>query len=276
MVTTPARLPLTGTPIADVGRRSAALAVWGTEYVRGRIPLEKAVRAIVGSDFSHVVDGFEPGGPSGPGSAGIDALLVELRRSAADGLRLVLPAPGDPRGLPGPGAMGDRALLAGEAVRVQGGSRGYGFVPAATEHGNADDGHTVTVRWWAFPGPPASPEPAGTRRQAEHDLTDALRTATSAMSSLDVARLSPEAAAALTQVRHGRPALRMPAGHPGEGLWAQAERLAAIVDLAASDDGAAYDRAGALARREVLRELAAAVRRAKTAAVNARLDAHPD
>ena len=48
-------------------------------------------------------------------------------------------------------------------------------------------------------------------------------------------------------------------------LVAQAERLQAVLDLAALDPvGGAYDRTGMAARREALRPLAVAVRRALT------------
>jgi hypothetical protein len=269
----PDRLPLTGTPPADIGRRSAALAVWGTEYLRGVLSVDQAVERIVGADDLHVVDPIE----QTPGESDLGELLEHLEADGVAGLRLALPIAGDPRGLPGPGPMADSALVAGEAVRTtledgSGDRPGYGLVPAVLRQGNDLDGYAITVRWHVYRVPHAAPEPADTRRQAEHELTDALRAATNAMTSLDVARLPPEAAAMLTRIRSAQPALVLPPDHPGAGLWAQAERLAGIVDLAALDDGAAYDRASALARRDVLRELATAVRRARAAAVNARFD----
>ena len=270
MVTTPARLPLTGVPVAAVGRRSAAFAAWATAYVRGQVPLQQAVAEISHDDEPHVVDAPDLVLP-GPGLAD---LLSDLRTRRIDGVRLVLPVPGDPRGLPGPGPFSDAALTTGEAVRVQGGTGdgAYGLVPVIAGHGNDIDGRAVTVRWRVYGCEPAVADPPGTGRQSEHDLTDALREATSALAALDVARLDPEQVDALRALRTAGSAMSLPPGHQGAGLWIQAERIAAIVDLAATDDGAAYDRVGASGRRAVLRELAAAVRRAKTSAINAPLD----
>jgi hypothetical protein len=265
VVTIPARLPLTGTPVAHVGYRSASLAAWATAYLQGSANAGDVIVAVTGRDEPHVVDGLV-------GGVDLAALLTDLRGRGISGLRLVLSVPGDPRGLPGPGPLSDAALLAGEAVRVQGDGIAYGLVPTITEHGNALDGRAVTVRWQVFVCAGAAPEPAGTGRQAEHELTDALRVAAATLAALDVARLGPQEATALSRVRSARSAVTLPPGHPGAGLWAQADRLAWIVDLAAADDGAAYDRFGAVKRRGVLRGLAGAVRRAKTAAINGRLD----
>jgi hypothetical protein len=275
VVTTPARLPLTGVPVAAVGRHSAAFAAWATAYVRGEVPLQQAVAQIAHHDEPHVVDAPD----LALASPALADLLTDLRARRIDGVRLVLPVPGDPRGLPGPGPFSDAALAAGEAVRVQGGDLlagpgdgAYGLVPVIVGHGNDVDGRAITVRWRVYSCEPAVADPPGTRRQAEHDLTDALREAASSLVALDVARLDPEQVEALHALRTAGPALTLPPGHPGVGLWIQAERIAAIVDLAATDDGGAYDRVGASARRTVLRELAAAVRRAKTSAINAPLD----
>jgi len=265
VVTLSARLPLIGTPTAQVGRHSALLAAWATEFVQGQASLDAVVAALTGRDEQHLVDGLA-------GGSDLTALLAEVRTAAPAGLRLVLPVPGDPRGLAGPGPFTDAAIAAGEAVRLQTDGPAYGLVPDVTSHGNELDGFTVSVRWQVFTAPGAGPDPAGTRRQAEHELTDALHVATGALAALDVARLAPEAASALSRIRSRRPSIALPPGHPGAGLWARADGLAAIVDLAAANDGAAYDRTSAAERREVLRHLAGAVRRAKTAAINARLD----
>lgn len=268
-MTSPARLPLTGLPVAGTGRRSAALAAWVSTYLAGRCSAADAVRTVQGADEPHDVDGL-------PAGDDLAALLADLRARGAAGLRLVLPVPGDPRGLPGPGALTDAALAAGEAAAVQasGDIQAYGLVPAVTAHGSEVEGFTTLVRWRAIPCAAADPEPPGTLRQVEHELADALREAAQTLARLDVASLSPQAASRLAEVRAGRPLVVLPRTYPpaAQHLLAQAERLALVLEIAGADDGAAVDVGSARTRREVLRTFAAAVRRARVAAVNAPLD----
>ena len=75
-------------------------------------------------------------------------------------------------------------------------------------------------------------------------------------------------------MRDPRSTLRLPRTYPAAAhhLLAQAERLALVLEIAGEDDGASVDAGSARERREVLRSFAAAVRRARVAAVNAPLD----
>jgi hypothetical protein len=261
-VTLPARLPLTGLPVAGTGRRSALLASWATTWLAGRASTGAVIAAVTEHDEPHLL---EAGGE-------LPDLLAELRDRGAAGLRLVLPVPGDPRGLPGPGALTDAALTAGEAVLAQG--CGLGAVPLVSVHGSETDGFTTLVRWRVFACPAGVPEPRGTARQVEHDLADAVREAAATLARLDVASLSPRAAARLAEVRDPRSTMRLPRTYPASAqhLLAQAERLALVLEIAGEDDGASVDAGSARERREVLRSFAAAVRRARVAAVNAPLD----
>ncbi|HEX7354105.1 MAG TPA: hypothetical protein VF288_04645 [Mycobacteriales bacterium] len=268
-MTSAARLPLTGLPRAGAGRRSAVLAAWATAHLQGAVHAERVVDTVHGGDEPHRVLGLDTG-------TDLDALLADLRRRRADGLRLVLPVPGDPRGIPEPGPLTARALDAGEAVVVQGGQAdGYGLVPVLTDHGTGLEGFTTLVTWQAIPVRGSTPEPRGTLRQAEHDLADAVREAASELARLDVASFSPRAAAGLGAVRSGAPRVALPPSHPPAAarLLDRAERLAEVLELASVDDGAAVDGGSARARREALRVLAAVVRRARVAAVNAPLEA---
>ncbi len=266
-MTSPARLPLTGLPVAGTGRRSAALAAWCTAHLADRAAVQDVSAAVEGRDEPHLIDGL----------GDLPGLLADLRARGAAGLRLVLPVPGDPRGLPGPGALTDAALAAGEGVLVQGpevGVPAYGLVPAVSAHGSRLDGWATVVRWRLLPAPATSPEAPGTLRQVEHDLTDALREAAQTLARLDVPSLSPQAAARLAELRAGRPLVRLPRSHPAAAahLLAQAERLAVVLEVAGQDDGAAVDLGSARERRAALRTFATAVRRARVAAVNAPLD----
>lgn len=260
-------------PVAETGEHSALLAAWATARARGRVAATEAVAAITGADEPHLVDAGDVEALSGV--TDLAGLLEDVRaRKAA--LRLVLPIPGDPRGLTGPGAFTDAALEVGEAVRLQGpAADAYALVPTVTRHGSTGDGYAVLVTWRGFVAEPAVSGPAGSRRAAERDLHDALRSATAALSRLDVARLDAAAAAQLSALRDPkRRAVRLPRSHPAGGLslWEQADRLALILDIAASDDGAAVDRAAMMERRDLLRSLAASARQAKVAAVNAAID----
>jgi hypothetical protein len=257
-------MPLTGLPVAGTGRRSAALAAWATAWLQRRAPADRAIAAVTGHDEPHLI---EPDGD-------LASLLADLRSAGAAGLRLVLPVPGDPRGLPGPGPLTAAALDAGEAVVAQG--AGVGYVPVATSHGSLAEGFTTVVRWQSFPCAPGVSEPPGTLRQTEHDLTIALRDAASTLARLDVASLSPRAAERLAAMRAGarRPLVQLPPSHPAvaQHLLQQAERLAVVLEIASDDDGAAVDIGSARERRRVLREFAGVVRRARVVAVNAPLD----
>jgi hypothetical protein len=269
LVTSAARLPLTGLPLAGTGRRSATLAAWATAHVRGTVDAQRALDAVQREDEPHGVDGLDAGDD-------LRAVLTELLARGAEGLRLVLPVPGDPRGIPAPGPLTARALDAGEAVVVQGGPHGYGLVPTVTGHGSEAEGYTTLVSWQVVPCPAPLPEPRGTLRQTEHDLADALRVAAAELAQLDVASLSPRAAERLVAMRSGtrRSLVALPPSHPpaGRHLLDQAERLAEVVEIASDDDGAAVDAGTARARRATLRTLAAVVRRARVVAVNAPLD----
>lgn len=268
-VTSAARLPLTGLSAARTGRRSAALAAWATAYLRGHVRPESVLDAVQRGDETHRVAGLDAGDD-------LVAVLADLRARAAAGLRLVLPVPGDPRGLPGPGPLTPRALDAGEAVVVQGAAGGYGLVPSVTAHGSDLEGFSTVVTWEAVSCDGTGPEPLGTLRQAERDLADAVRAAATDLARLDVASLSPRAAQRLAAMRaDGRTApVRMPPSHPpaAQQLLDRAERLAQVLEIASDDDGAAVDVGTTRARREALRTLATVVRRARVAAVNAPLD----
>jgi hypothetical protein len=131
------------------------------------------------------------------------------------------------------------------------------------------------VRWSAYEVAEPAPDPL-TVAEAEHELTAATRDAAAALAALDVASWRPEVADGLARMRRGvTPDL--PPGHEARAvrLLASADRLAAVLELAASDSpGGAVNGAEARARDEALRPLATAVRRARQAAYNAVVSRH--
>ena len=245
--------------------RSGVLAAWASAWLAGEAAYDDVLTRVTGSDEPHRVTGA-------PVTAGPDEtvplgwLLPVLRERSPDGVAVVLPVPGDPRGLPGPGPFTTGALDAREAVL----GRGLGMVPRITEHGSALGSRTTCVLWTAYELATPAPDPL-TVAEAEHDLTAATRDAASALAALDVASWRPEVADELAKVRRGSTP-DLPPGHDGRAvrLLAQADRLSAVLDLAAADaPGGAVNSAEARARDAALRPLHTAVRRARLAAYNA-------
>lgn len=228
--------------------RSGVLGAWARAWLAGRVPLDDLLAAVRGDDAPHEVE-----------DGTLLDVLVTWRASGAQP-RLVLPAPGDVRGVPGPMAFRAAALEAGEAV-VCG---PHGLVPAVTDY--APSSAPASVVWTEFACDPAPPDPLDLR-EAQYDLTTAIRECASALAAADVAGGSTEA---LADARRAGERVNLPPGHPGVALLAQAQRLQAVLDLATADPvGGAVDATGVERRLAALRPLATAVRRARLAAYNA-------
>lgn len=199
--------------------------------------------------------------------------LATLSELHPDQIRLVLPAPGDPRGLPGPGPFTAAALLRGEAV-IAG---GLGLVPELTEHrsGSGDVWQTVTWRGFGFDAPPPVPADAPQPAEAESELATALTEATTTLAELDVARWRPELGEALQALRRAGTGTELPPGYQPRSrrLYARASVLRRVLALAAEDPvGGAVNAYEAQHRAAALRPLDTACRRALVAACNAPLD----
>jgi hypothetical protein len=248
--------------------RSGVLAAWASAWLAGDAAYDDVVAHVTGRDEPHRVTGLPDADLPGD-EAPLGWALTVLRERSPDGVRVVLPVPGDPRGLPPevPGGYAATAMAAGEGVV----GRGIGLVPALTEHGSALGSRTISVRWQLFPiGEPAA-DPL-TVAEAEHDLAEALRAAATDLAALDVATWRPELAGELARVRRKPAAPDLPPGHDARAvrLLAQADRLSAVLDLAAADDpGGAVTVRAARERELAVRPLSTAVRRARCAAYNA-------
>jgi hypothetical protein len=255
---------------APVPPRSALLACWATAWLAGEAGLPEVVGRTTAYDESHVVVALW-----------VDDLDLEqaFGRLRADGVtrvRLVLPAPGDPLGLPGPGPFTQAALDAGEGVlALRADGTGWGLVPQLTHHGSELDGTVTTVRWEAYPLAVPGPDPGPFLHEAEHDLRVGLVEATQALVDLDVARWDPDVADALDDLRRARragiPDDELPGSWPtrARDLLVRTRALSALVHLADRSTGGAVDAREADARARVLRDLARVVRRARVAAYNA-------
>ncbi len=242
--------------------RCLRLVAWGNAVLLAAVSPDAAADRVARDDHPHRVV-WGPGAPP-------ETLTVALARLAgrgATGLRLLLPAAGDPVGLPGPGPFATTALAIGAGVLVEGAGGPTGLLP---------EEHPGLVRWQGgpVPGTPAA-DWAPSLAEADRDLAVAVREATDVLDRLDVGRLDPEQVPVLTAVRDGRlDAEGLPPGYPPRAhqVLARAHRLAVLVDLARTSDAAAVTAREAAARRAALAPLERAARRAQAAACNAVLE----
>lgn len=186
------------------------------------------------------------------------ALLAALRRSGSVSGRLVMPVPGDVRGLGGASQFAAEALRAGEAVVLS----GLGVVPERVAEG--------IIRWTVFEVAPHTPVANVPIGEAEHELTGAMRVAAGMLIELGVAKqragVREELQARVAERTHAR----WPGGMPQRALRVlqRAAEVSAILELAMEDEpGGALSASSALKRAEALRPLFHAVRTARCAAV---------
>ena len=91
-------------------RRSARLVSWARAWRAGLVSFDEMLDAII-DDEEQLIDGI----PGTVHETEMREALPAMAKLHPDEIRLVLPAPGDPRGLPGPGVpFTERALLSGE------------------------------------------------------------------------------------------------------------------------------------------------------------------
>ena len=249
---------------------SATLTVWTSAWLAGAAAPDDVLDALVPWAEAHDVqaadaDTAERTALSPPGApvSSVTFLLAALRRLGGDGsaARLVLPAPGDVRGLPGPGVFSREATAAGEGVLFA--DAGIGLVPNTVADG--------VLRWTVYPvtepGPPPEFVALG---QAETDLRDQVRRSASVLTSLGVARHRPGVREEIAAALRARPRSMWPAGMPGQALRVlqHADEVEAILAAASGDDpGGALSASAATARRDALRPIESAVRVARRAAV---------
>lgn len=248
-------------------RRSARFATWVRAWRAGLVPCDDAAAEIAG-DEEHVV-------ADAPGTW-TDVALTEaiscLARLHPDQVRLVLPVPGDPRGLPGPGGFSTAALDVGEGVVA-----GHcGFVPEVRQHVSGSGVTFETVLWRVHPlaEQPLPPPDPSTTAEAEAELSAALANATTTLTRLDIAQWRPELAGAITALRKPGSTTDLPPGYDARSrrLYARASVLDRVLALAEhAAPGGAVTGHDARQRDAALRPLTTACRRALVAACNAPL-----
>jgi hypothetical protein len=231
-------------------------AVWATAWLTGRCSYDDALDALTGTT-AHRVSGL----PGTPEAVPLGWALTALRGLGEQRFRLVLPVPGDVRGLPRADGLAALALESGQAAV---GDR-LALVPEALG--------PEAVGWTAFDltgAPPVAPPAEGTLRSVSGALDLAVTDAARTLVTLDLARWHPEVPALLAGLAGSRaPGLPADTDPLALSVLGRAQRLAQVLDLAMADaPGAAVTSAQAAARDDALRPLADAVRDALTAAYN--------
>lgn len=252
---------------------SATFTVWTSAWLAGAAAPDDVLDALAPWAEAHDVQAAdsdtaaatslpEPGSPV----SSLMFLLAALRRAGGrvgtqTPARLVLPAPGDIRGLPGPGIFSREATAAGEGVLFV--DAGLGIVPSQVAEG--------VLRWTVYPVPEPGTVPEFVAlNQAERDLREEVRRSTSVLTSLGVARHRPGVREEIAATLRKRPASLWPSGMPGQPLRVlqQADEVEAILSAASVDEpGGALSASAAQARRDALRPIETAVRVARRAAV---------
>lgn len=232
------------------------VAVWATAWLSGRAAFDDTLDALQ-DDRAHQVSGV----PGAEATVPLGTVLTTLRRLGETRVRLVLPAPGDVRGLPAVPGLGAAALDSGQAAV---GDR-LALVPGQI-------GPEV-VQWTAFDlttAAPAAPPVEGTLRAVSGALDLAVIDAARTLAGLDLARWHPELPALLAGMSQARaPGLPPDTDPLVLSVLGRAQRLAAVLDLALADaPGGAVNHRQAAARDVALRPVSDAVREATVAAFN--------
>ncbi len=197
-------------------------------------------------------------------SSDCQSLIVAMAQLRASGLRcatLILPAPGDVAGLPGPAGLNQRALAGGAAVVITGGEPASGMVLLP-----ADD-----ADWplYEVPLTPAVVAQWPSVRSARAEFAQGIAGHSAALAELDVAG---DALGLRDQVldADGQPLPHLPPDISDERreLLGRARLVAFLAAAASSDDGSAVSAAEASSRSAHLRSLAAIARRAIAASVS--------
>jgi hypothetical protein len=245
--------------------RSALLAAWLRAWRAGLASYDELIDQVSDPALDETFADL----PGAVAPVPLRSAVTAFTHVPADQIRVVLPAAGDPRGLPGPGPFTAAALAAREAV-ICGGS---GLVPGTEWRASGSGDQWQVLTWRCHPAGPAAPDPL-TLPEAEHDLLTALRESADALARLDIARWRPELAGALTSLRQSDASSELPPGFDPRchRVLAKAVTVGRILALAAGDaPGGAITAWEAAERDTVLRPLATAARRALVSAVNAPL-----
>lgn len=262
-----------------VSSPSATLTVWAGSWLAGDSAPDDVIDALHQWAPMHIVGASDAETAVATGLAwpgvqdGAAPVLLRLVRQATEAdaaeMRLVLPAPGDVRGLPAGTGFARAALDAGEGVLVgEPGRPGIGLVPVV-------EGPDV-LRWTVFPvaSVPTVGEHTGLG-EAEYAMREAIRDAADALlqlSSVRTGRPGTDPRRRIAEALDDRAHHRYPDSVPTRALRIldSADQVAAILAVAENDSPTeAPSASSAAAREQLLRPLWSAVRTARVAAVSA-------
>jgi hypothetical protein len=243
------------------------MAVWSSAWLSGAAAADDVLDALQDwAELHEVVAADENLAASleiplrgEPGGAPA-TFLAALRRTGVGSGLLVMPVPGDVRGLGGggAGAFPTEALRAGEAVVLG----NLGVVPERIGEG--------IIRWTVYEVAQTAVTSSAPLGEAEHELTGAMRVAAGMLIELGVAKQRDGVREELQARVAERTKASWPAGMPPRALRVlqRAAEVSAILELAMEDEpGGALSASAALKRAEALRPLFSAVRTARCAAV---------
>ena len=243
------------------------MVVWTSAWLHGEVASDDVLDALqTWADAHEVHAGDEdlavrleiPGPDDPPGNPAL--LLAALRKLGAAEAELILPVPGDVRGLDGATDFAKLALRCGEAGVLRG--PGLGLVPQRVADG--------VLRWTVFDTgelPTAEQMPIG---EAEHGMASAMREAASTLTDLDIAKHRPGVRDEIAEMVSSRPKPPWPDKAPSRALRVlqRASEVEAILWVATDDaPGGALSASATRARTEALRPLFDAVRAARRASV---------
>ncbi len=250
-------------------RAATVLTVWGAAFREGGVSADELLWHVADTGFTagvRAVDDVtaERTGLPGPGAAGAGAigLLGLLREGGAPAL--VLPVPGDLRGLPANSPALVPALDAGATVVLP--ETAIAIVPIGglwriySSHGSG------SVQ--ASSHPPVRAACVPSVLEAELELDDAIRSATKRLMALDIARDSARVRDEIAD--HMRAAtIALPPGthRRASALLAKVVSLQSLLAVAVQYETGAVSRYELGAIDDALRPLASAVRTGRLAAV---------
>ncbi|MEZ0366451.1 hypothetical protein ACAG26_22500 [Mycobacterium sp. pUA109] len=268
---------------------SATLSVWANAWLAGQAAPDDVLDALTLWAPRQSVTAYDAVAAGNTGlpwpdvhEAGVMSLLQTVRaaagRSAVPAIGMVLPVPGDVRGLPAGTQFARDALTAGEALLVadpDGSNAAIGLVPDF-EHDDADDNTSAiqTLSWtvYALPGAPAPDyHDLG---EAEHALRSAVRSAADALNAIELSATDAagdDPRTLVAQVLETSRHHQVPDHAPPRAVRVldNAAHVDAILTVEGLMPIGAQSSADAQLASTALRPLAAVVRSARIAAVNA-------
>jgi hypothetical protein len=252
--------------------RAARWVAWANAWLAGIVSADAVTDGIVGDDWRHRVHLSRT--DDDRGDASVALAIGRWRQQGITRWRLVLPVPGDPRGLPGPTAVNAAAMEAGE-IAVGVGIPGRGVQQVSVIPRWLHNPPDVDVQWQALFGATESQLwDRLTVRDAGRELGEAITATITTLDRVAAERWRAELSGWLTELRRRPdPGLLPPTYSPDATLLlTQAQRIRSIVTVTEIDREGAVSASALRERSVALRSLDGAARRAVVTAINEGLD----